>query len=293
MDQVLGFRWRVIVGLLSTLVVMIMLAACCYYCCGGETRIRAATLRRYGTDEGQSAILNILDNTYYVLTITHFLQSVIIVFQKHNVCCIPVAEIGGPCSEIGTNFDPSSPYAFTPPEYDSLPKEPPKYGDIFTPNGQVNPAYIASPEEQAPAADVSGIINEQTENGENRLPENNQTDGDSQDPPPVYTISDFSGKNSMNKPESSVHHSRCTHSKQQENQNKVDGCVEKESSSSFGHDSTSQLSCACAEVEPDISCASHNNSNDNKNNSSSSSSSMAAQIVDMGTVDQSTDSKDK
>ena len=29
-------RWKVIVGLLSTLVVMLLLAACCYYCCGGN-----------------------------------------------------------------------------------------------------------------------------------------------------------------------------------------------------------------------------------------------------------------
>ena len=28
-------------------------------------------------------------------------------------------------------FDPESPYAFAPPEYDSLPKDPPKYLDVF------------------------------------------------------------------------------------------------------------------------------------------------------------------
>ncbi|ELU08948.1 hypothetical protein CAPTEDRAFT_207026 [Capitella teleta] len=36
------------------------------------------------------------------------------------------------------NFDPCSPNAFSPPAYESLPKEPPKYGDIF---GEDNVAF--------------------------------------------------------------------------------------------------------------------------------------------------------
>ena len=45
-------RWKVIVGLLGTLVVMLLLAACCYYCCGGaygsygSTRGSFFTIRR-------------------------------------------------------------------------------------------------------------------------------------------------------------------------------------------------------------------------------------------------------
>jgi hypothetical protein len=41
------------------------------------------------------------------------------------------------------NFDPSSPNAFSPPEYDSLPKEPPKYNEIF---GHDNEAFTAEAE---------------------------------------------------------------------------------------------------------------------------------------------------
>lgn len=37
-----------------------------------------------------------------------------------------------------TTFDPGSPNAFTPPDYDSLPKEPPKYSDIY---GNSNMAF--------------------------------------------------------------------------------------------------------------------------------------------------------
>ena len=45
-------RWKVIVGLLGTLIVMLLLAACCYYCCGGayvnygSTRGSFFTIRR-------------------------------------------------------------------------------------------------------------------------------------------------------------------------------------------------------------------------------------------------------
>ena len=31
----------------------------------------------------------------------------------------------------GASFDPQHPYAFVPPDYDSLPKEPPKYAEVF------------------------------------------------------------------------------------------------------------------------------------------------------------------
>ena len=40
-------------------------------------------------------------------------------------------------------FNPDSPFAFTPPEYTSLPKDPPKYQDVFSAadGGNLNPCY--------------------------------------------------------------------------------------------------------------------------------------------------------
>lgn len=51
------------------------------------------------------------------------------------------------------SFDPSNPNAFEPPPYDSLPKDPPRYTDIFTENGQVNPAFeVDTPMDSAAAS---------------------------------------------------------------------------------------------------------------------------------------------
>jgi hypothetical protein len=42
------------------------------------------------------------------------------------------------------SFDPNSPFAFAPPAYDSLPKEPPKYVEIFGEGVSAdNPAYVS------------------------------------------------------------------------------------------------------------------------------------------------------
>ena len=46
----------------------------------------------------------------------------------------------GPDIVIVEEFDPESPYAFSPPEYDTLPKDPPKYVDICR-DGQDNAGF--------------------------------------------------------------------------------------------------------------------------------------------------------
>lgn len=49
------------------------------------------------------------------------------------------------------HFDPESPFAFTPPAYDSLPKDPPKYEEIWVEGGSDNTAFAwdAPPPESA------------------------------------------------------------------------------------------------------------------------------------------------
>ena len=52
---------------------------------------------------------------------------------------------------LGMTFDPQSQYAFNPPDYDSLPAEPPKYSDIFDEMGRSTGQLNAvSTEENAP-----------------------------------------------------------------------------------------------------------------------------------------------
>ena len=54
-----------------------------------------------------------------------------------------VASNGGEAAG-GVSFDPHHPYAFVPPDYDSLPKEPPKYAEVFekdSADAHVNDAF--------------------------------------------------------------------------------------------------------------------------------------------------------
>jgi hypothetical protein len=63
-------------------------------------------------------------------------------------------------------FDPESPYAFSPPEYDSLPKDPPKYLDICG-EGHENTAFTEEHEmattsnaDSNSSAEASSVVNE-------------------------------------------------------------------------------------------------------------------------------------
>ena len=58
-----------------------------------------------------------------------------------------------------TGFDPTSPYAFRPPEY-NLPKDPPKYADLVT--GSDNPAFQATASDIAPSTDAEDPVTSDT-----------------------------------------------------------------------------------------------------------------------------------
>ncbi len=52
-----------------------------------------------------------------------------------------------------TVFNPTSPNAFSPPDYDTLPKEPPLYADLFSQQeGHSNPAYTPEIDESSPCS---------------------------------------------------------------------------------------------------------------------------------------------
>ena len=66
---------------------------------------------------------------------------------------IIVGSNSSPYGENNLSFDPESPHAFTPPDYDSLPKDPPKYADICSVDQGLTPADpdpVAEPESVEP-----------------------------------------------------------------------------------------------------------------------------------------------
>ena len=70
------------------------------------------------------------------------------------------------------NFDPQSPFAFEPPEYDSLPKDPPNYIELFGTNlAQEDDAAGGEPPETVPGSHNTAF----------------QADDDA---PPCYTLTD-------------------------------------------------------------------------------------------------------
>lgn len=113
------YQWRTIVGLLTSLLLLIVLSACCYQCCGGKTGAVARTLSRRWRQRSSS---DTRGSDIPIPTITP---------NRTN----------GPRENIG-DFNPASPNAFQPPPYESLPKDPPKYCDIFgTAQAQDNRAF--------------------------------------------------------------------------------------------------------------------------------------------------------
>lgn len=98
-------------------------------------------------------------------------------------------------------FNPDSPHAFVPPDYNSLPKDPPKYQDLYTQQayGNVNQAYAASeanPTEMtsmvaAPAREAAGNdLIAGVHGHEDNTARNESNQGDlPEDPPPSYTES--------------------------------------------------------------------------------------------------------
>lgn len=75
-------------------------------------------------------------------------------------------------------FDPDSPYAFMPPSYESLPKDPPKYCEIYD-----NPAFETIGEEET-IGDQTGGGNAPDGTANSRQ----QTTTAPNSPPPVYDV---------------------------------------------------------------------------------------------------------
>ena len=106
-----------------------------------------------------------------------------------------------------TTFDPSSPYAFQPPDY-SLPKDPPKYCDIVA-AGADNPGFVAAADQSSDAATSAAAADGATApaicdnfivaSGANSSAVTSATTAtgasrgrniDTESPPPVYEITD-------------------------------------------------------------------------------------------------------
>ena len=121
-------------------------------------------------------------------------------------CCFVSDEIITISDHIGENgeglpsnpvvFNPQSPYAFTPPDYSSLPKDPPKYYDLYAQQaaqGHFNHAYMVTDLQEvqmAPASSCEATHNDNAiprvhcaENGEEQTEEGQQIPDD---PPPSY-----------------------------------------------------------------------------------------------------------
>lgn len=125
------YHWRMTMSLGGILLSMLFCSACCYYCCRGSyasygypfTRNRS---RRQDGD-GPSTVCSTITN---------------------------------PDGSIQQVFDPNQPYAFAPPQYDTLPKEPPKYADVYNQyGGHFNSAY-ESTGSLAEAASASAPVEE-------------------------------------------------------------------------------------------------------------------------------------
>ena len=112
----------------------------------------------------------------------------------------------GDFPERQPTFDPESPYAFMPPAYDTLPKDPPKYCDIYE-----NPAFeddtscdVALP---PPLQDASGAAN--SDPGQEHtysLAENPRLEPAARDPPPPR----YEGiHDTVPMPEVSINSQRC------------------------------------------------------------------------------------
>ncbi|KAI0218434.1 hypothetical protein LSAT2_029868 [Lamellibrachia satsuma] len=112
------YQWRTIVGLLTSLLLLIVLSACCYQCCGRKT---AAVARNFSRRWGQRPGGDTPGSDIPISTVS-----------PNRINRPP---------DIG-DFNPASPNAFQPPPYESLPKDPPKYSDIFgTGQAQENSAF--------------------------------------------------------------------------------------------------------------------------------------------------------
>ncbi len=90
----------------------------------------------------------------------------------------------------GAQFDPQHPYAFVPPDYDSLPKEPPKYTDIDNTEGATSEstegASNAAFEADTPDARQTENPAEQSNNSNTAADAANNPVGQPTDLPPAY-----------------------------------------------------------------------------------------------------------
>lgn len=108
------YHWQIIIGLLGTIIVLLLVAACCCQCCGACKRQRARLTGRTLDDPEVNTVSGGVD--------------------------------GDTDAQRMQTFDPNHPFAFQPPDYDSLPKEPPKYEEIYEEGGGVsNPAFSGEP----------------------------------------------------------------------------------------------------------------------------------------------------
>ena len=80
--------------------------------------------------------MNNLRIQYTNFTIACHSNKTIVCLSERETELPSVASGGGATG--GASFDPQHPYAFVPPDYDSLPKEPPKYVEVFE---HVNDAF--------------------------------------------------------------------------------------------------------------------------------------------------------
>lgn len=104
-------HWKFLLGVMGILVLLVVVAACCCQCCTyknswNETRVhRERRTRRRDTN-------------------------------------ISAIELQG-TDRAPSFFDPSHPFAFVPPDYESLPKDPPAYSELFGQSGSTNVAFVS------------------------------------------------------------------------------------------------------------------------------------------------------